>query len=40
MAVSLTALSFAPVADWTAGLTEPTIVVADDDESLRDLIAL
>jgi two-component system phosphate regulon response regulator PhoB/two-component system alkaline phosphatase synthesis response regulator PhoP len=31
--------TLAPVADWTAGLTEPTIVVADDDESILDLIA-
>ena len=39
MAVPPQPLSFAPVADWTAGLTEPTIVLADDDESIRDLIA-
>jgi DNA-binding response OmpR family regulator len=38
VAVPLPALSLAPVADWTTGLTEPTIVVADDDESIRDLI--
>jgi DNA-binding response OmpR family regulator len=33
-------MPLALVADWTAGLTEPTIVVADDDEMIRDLIAV
>jgi DNA-binding response OmpR family regulator len=36
---ALHTLPYAAAADWTAGLTEPTIVVADDDESIRDLIA-
>ena len=30
----------APVADWTSGRAEPTVLVADDDESLRDLVAV
>ena len=28
----------APVADWVTGVTEPTVLVADDDEDVRDLI--
>ena len=39
MAASPRTLPLAPVADWTVGLAEPTIVVADDDEDIRDLIA-
>jgi two-component system copper resistance phosphate regulon response regulator CusR len=40
MAIPLQTRPFASVADWTAGLTEPAIVVADDDEMIRDLIDL
>ncbi|MFI5891525.1 response regulator transcription factor [Actinoplanes sp. NPDC051513] len=29
----------APVADWATDVTEPTILVADDDETVRDLVA-
>jgi DNA-binding response OmpR family regulator len=39
VAAALQTMPYAAVADWTAGLTEPTIVVAEDDESIRDLIA-
>jgi two-component system phosphate regulon response regulator PhoB/two-component system alkaline phosphatase synthesis response regulator PhoP len=28
-----------PVADWATDLTEPTILVADDDDTVRDLVA-
>ncbi|GAB2603277.1 hypothetical protein Aab01nite_48610 [Paractinoplanes abujensis] len=28
----------APVADWVTDLAEPTILVADDDEDVRDLV--
>ena len=28
----------APVADWCADIAEPTILVADDDEAVRDLV--
>ncbi|MDY7083847.1 MAG: response regulator [Actinomycetota bacterium] len=28
----------APVADWVTGVTEPTVLVADDDVDVRDLI--
>ncbi|GID31279.1 response regulator transcription factor [Paractinoplanes brasiliensis] len=28
----------APVADWVTGITEPTVLVADDDVDVRDLI--
>ena len=39
-AFTLPSLSLvAPVADWTAGVTEPTILVVDDDETVRDLVA-
>jgi DNA-binding response OmpR family regulator len=30
----------APVADWTAAVAEPTVLVVDDDEAVRDLIAV
>jgi two-component system phosphate regulon response regulator PhoB/two-component system alkaline phosphatase synthesis response regulator PhoP len=40
VAVPLQTLPLASLADWTAGLAEPTIVVADDDEDIRDLIAV
>ena len=39
MAAALHTLPYATVDDWAAGLTEPTIVVAEDDENIRDLIA-
>jgi DNA-binding response OmpR family regulator len=29
----------APVADWATEMSEPTILVADDDELIRDLVA-
>ena len=29
-----------PLADWTADVTDPTILVADDDEEIRDLLTL
>jgi two-component system phosphate regulon response regulator PhoB/two-component system alkaline phosphatase synthesis response regulator PhoP len=29
----------APVADWASDLAEPTILVADDDDEVRDLVA-
>jgi two-component system phosphate regulon response regulator PhoB/two-component system alkaline phosphatase synthesis response regulator PhoP len=29
----------APVAEWATDVTEPTILVADDDEGVRDLVA-
>ncbi|MFF5288008.1 response regulator transcription factor [Paractinoplanes globisporus] len=29
----------APVPDWATDLAEPTILVADDDETVRDLVA-
>ena len=29
----------APVADWAIDVSEPTILVADDDEAVRDLVA-
>ena len=29
-----------PVADWTTDVAEPTILVADDDEEIRDVITL
>jgi DNA-binding response OmpR family regulator len=29
----------APVAEWAADLTEPTILIADDDEGVRELVA-
>jgi DNA-binding response OmpR family regulator len=29
----------APLADWTIDIAEPTILVADDDEGVRDLVA-
>ncbi|WP_245664970.1 response regulator transcription factor [Actinoplanes subtropicus] len=31
--------SLSPVADWATRLTEPTILIADDDETVRDLVA-
>jgi DNA-binding response OmpR family regulator len=40
VAVPMNNMPLALVADWTTGLTEPTIVVADDDEMIRDLIAV
>ena len=29
----------APVADWALDVTEPTILIADDDDTVRDLVA-
>jgi DNA-binding response OmpR family regulator len=29
----------APIADWAVDVTEPTILVADDDEAVRELVA-
>jgi two-component system phosphate regulon response regulator PhoB/two-component system alkaline phosphatase synthesis response regulator PhoP len=29
-----------PIADWAADLAEPTILVADDDDDVRDLVAV
>jgi two-component system phosphate regulon response regulator PhoB/two-component system alkaline phosphatase synthesis response regulator PhoP len=29
----------APVAEWAIDVTDPTILVADDDEAVRDLVA-
>jgi DNA-binding response OmpR family regulator len=39
VAATLHTMPYAAIADWTVGLTEPTIVVAEDDEIIRDLIA-
>lgn len=38
MAVPMTA-EIDWIADWTVGLTEPTILIADDDEEVREVIA-
>jgi len=29
-----------PVAEWATGVAEPTILIADDDETVRDLVAV
>jgi two-component system phosphate regulon response regulator PhoB/two-component system alkaline phosphatase synthesis response regulator PhoP len=29
-----------PVADWATDVAEPTILIADDDETVRDLVAV
>jgi DNA-binding response OmpR family regulator len=39
VAATLQPSPYATLADWTAGLTEPTIVVAEQDEDIRELIA-
>ena len=40
VAVPMNTMPLALVADWTAGLTEPTIVVADPDDNRLRLYTL